>query len=82
MAIEKRLDNIVNSKAKIAIIRLLVSKTDDFRASGREIANLVHLSAPAAHAALKELYNQSVLKLDIIGKQHIYSLDHYCPIKD
>ncbi|MFH0796446.1 MAG: nucleotidyltransferase domain-containing protein [Candidatus Omnitrophota bacterium] len=75
MAIEKRLDNIVNSRSKIAIIRLFVSKTADFRASGREIAKLVHLSAPAAHAALKELYNQSVLKLDIIGKQHIYSLD-------
>ncbi|MCK4905371.1 nucleotidyltransferase domain-containing protein [bacterium] len=75
MAIEKSLDNILNSRSKVAIIRLFVSKTDDFRASGREIAKLVHLSAPAAHTALKGLYNQGVLKLDIIGKQHIYNLD-------
>ncbi len=76
MAIEKSLDNILNSKSKIAIIRLFVSKTSDFKATGREIAKLTHFSAPAAHAALKELYNQGVLKLDNIGKQHIYSLDN------
>lgn len=76
MAIEKSLDNILNSKSKIAIIRLFVSKTSDFRATGRGIAKLSHFSAPAAHAALKELYNQGVLKLDNIGKQHIYSLDN------
>jgi predicted nucleotidyltransferase len=75
MTIEKSLDNILNSKSKIAIIRLFVSKTYDFKAAGREIARLTNISAPAAHAALKELYNQRIIKLDIIGKQHIYSLD-------
>jgi len=75
MAIEKSLDDILNSKSKIAIIRLFVSKTADFKASGREIAKLTHFSPPAAHTALKELYNQGILKLDIIGKQHIYALD-------
>lgn len=75
MAIERSLDYILNSKSKIAIIRLFVSKTSDFKATGREIAKLAHFSAPATHAALKELYNQGVLKLDTIGKQHIYSLD-------
>jgi len=76
MAVEKSLDNILNSKSKIAIIRLFVSKTSDFKASGREIGKLIRFSAPAAHAALKELYNQGVLKLDNIGKQHIYSIDN------
>ncbi|MCK4308206.1 nucleotidyltransferase domain-containing protein [candidate division WOR-3 bacterium] len=75
MVIEKSLDNILNSKSKVAVIRLFVSKTGGFKASGREIAKLVHFSAPATHAALKELYNERILKLDIIGKQHIYSLD-------
>lgn len=75
MAAEKSLDNILNSKSKIAIIRLYVSKTVDFKATGRKIAKLIDFSAPATHTALKELYNQGVLKLDIIGKQHIYSLD-------
>lgn len=76
MAIEKSLDNILNSKSKIAIIRLLVSKSANFKATGREIAKLTKFSAPAAHAALKELYNQGILKLDNIGKQHIYSIDN------
>lgn len=75
MVIEKSLDNILNSKSKIAIIRLFVSKTADFKVSGREIAKLIHFSAPATHAALKELYNQKIFKLEIIGKQYIYSLD-------
>lgn len=75
MAIEKSLDNILNSKLKIAIIRLLVSKSAGFKATGREMAKLTRFSAPAAHASLKELYSQGVLKLDTIGKQHIYSID-------
>ncbi len=75
MAIEKSLDNILNSKSRIAIIRLFVSKAGGFKASGREIAKLVHFSAPSTHAALKELYNERILRLEIIGKQHIYSLD-------
>lgn len=75
MAMENSLDHVLNSKSKIAVIRLFVSKTDDFKASGREIARLISISAPAAHAALKELYNQKILKLDIIGKQHVYTLD-------
>ncbi|MEW6008337.1 MAG: nucleotidyltransferase domain-containing protein [Candidatus Omnitrophota bacterium] len=73
---EKSLDDILTSKLKIAIIRLFVSKTSDFKATGREIAKLIDFSAPAAHAALKELYNHGVLKLETIGKQHIYTLDN------
>lgn len=76
MAIGKSLDNILNSKLKIAIIRLFVSKTGEFKATGRGIAKLTRFSPPAAHAALKELYNQGVLNLDSIGKQHIYSIDN------
>ena len=75
MAIEKSLDNILNSRSKIAIIRLFISKTADFRATGREVAKLIKVSPPATHASLKELYTEGVLKLDIIGKQHIYSMD-------
>ena len=37
---------------------------------------MTHFSPPAAHAALKELYNQGILRLDNIGKQHIYSIDN------
>jgi predicted nucleotidyltransferase len=76
MVTEKSLDNIINSKSKIAIIRLFVSKTGDFKATGREIAKLIRFSPPAAHSALKELYGQGILRLDNIGKQHIYRLDN------
>ena len=76
MVMEKSLDIVLSSKSKIAIICLFVSKTGDFKATGREIAKLTHFSAPAAHFALKELFNQGILKLDKIGKQHIYSLDN------
>lgn len=76
MITEKSLENIINSKSKIAIMRLFVSRTLDFKATGRRIAELTHFSAPAAHSALKELFTQGVLRLEYVGKQHIYSLDN------
>ena len=72
----KSLDSILNTGSKTKIIRLFVSRKDSFRASGRQIAVLVNITAPAVHAALKELYNHGVLKREIIGRQHIYSLDN------
>lgn len=76
MIIEKRLDDVLDTKSKVKIIRLFVSRTKDFMASGREIAKLVGLSAPAVHATLKDLYNQNILKRDIIGRQHIYRMNY------
>lgn len=76
MAIEKRLDDILDTKSKVKIIRLFVSRTEGFMASGREVAKLVGLSPPAAHTALKELYNQNILNREIIGRQHIYKINH------
>lgn len=75
MAIEKNLDSILNTKSKVKIIRLFASRTSDFMASGREIAGLIGVSPPAAHFALKELYNQDILKREIIGKQHLYKIN-------
>ena len=76
MTLDKSLDSILTTGSKTKIIRLFVSRKDGFRASGRQIATLVNISAPAAHTALKELYNLDILKRDIIGRQHIYSLDN------
>ncbi len=75
MAIEKSLDNILNTNSKVKIIRLFTSRREDFIGSGREIARLINITPPAAHAALKELYNQDILKREIIGRQHIYRLN-------
>jgi hypothetical protein len=60
MAIERSLDNILNSRSKIAVIRLFISKTAGFKATGREIAKLIHFSPPAAHTVLKELHNEGI----------------------
>ncbi len=76
MSIEEALDDVLDTKSKVRIIRLFVSRTEDFMASGREIARLVGITPPAAHAALKELYNQGILKLEITGKQHIYRVNY------
>ncbi len=76
MAVEKTLDEILDTKSKVRIIRLFVSRTADFMASGREIARSIGISPPAAHFALKSLYNRDILKLDVVGKQHIYRLNH------
>ena len=75
MAIEKVLDNILNTSSKVRILRLFISRREDFVATGREIARYVDMSAPAAHAALKELYNEDVLIREILGKQHLYRLN-------
>lgn len=76
MTIEKRLDDILDTKSKVKIIRLFISRTRGFMASGREIAKLVGLSPPAVHTVLKELYNQNILNREIIGRQHIYKMNH------
>ena len=75
MAIEKALDNILNTNSKVRIIRFFISKREDFIATGREIARLTDISAPAAHATLKDLCNLDVLSRKIIGKQHLYKLN-------
>ncbi|MBU4312742.1 MAG: nucleotidyltransferase domain-containing protein [Candidatus Omnitrophica bacterium] len=75
MAMERSLDNILNTNSKVKIIRLFTSRREDFLASGRGIARLTGITPPAAHAALKDLYNQDILKRDIIGKEHIYRLN-------
>lgn len=71
---DKNLDSILNTGSKVRTIRLFASSGKGFMASGRQIARLIDLTAPAAHAALKALYGQGILKRDIIGRQHIYSL--------
>lgn len=75
MPIEIPLNIILNTPTKLKILRLFFSHTADFIASGREIGRRVKVSPPAVHAALKDLLSQDVLKIEIIGKQHIYSLN-------
>jgi len=75
MAIEKTLDDILDSKSKVRILRLFISRREDFMASGNDVARLIGLTPPATHASLKELHDQDILRRDIVGKQHIYRLN-------
>jgi len=75
MVQSRSLDSILNTASKAKILRLFASGKTGFMASGRQIASLIGVSAPSTHAALKELYGQGMLKREIIGKQHIYSLN-------
>jgi DNA-binding transcriptional ArsR family regulator len=70
------LDGILDTRAKVRILRHFTSRTEDYMASGREVARRVGLSAPAAHAALKDLLDERIVERQIIGRQHIYRLNH------
>lgn len=74
------LDTILDKKSKIKVLRLFISRTDGFMASGREIARLAGVTAPSAHAALKELHTLGLLHLRVIGRDHIYQLNTEAPI--
>ena len=75
MVLEKRLDDILDTRSKVKIIRLFVSRREDYMASGRAIAKLIDVTPPAVHTALKDLLNHDILKRDIIGGQHIYRIN-------
>ncbi|MDA3792316.1 MAG: nucleotidyltransferase domain-containing protein, partial [Elusimicrobia bacterium] len=75
MITNKLLDRIMDKPSKVRVIRLFVSRREDFTASGREVARQLDISPTTAHTALKELYEQDVLKRDIFGKQHLYRLN-------
>lgn len=76
MGISKQaLNTILNTDLKLKIIRVFASRREDYVASGRELARKTGYTAPAAHAALKDLYSQDILRLSIIGKQHLYRLN-------
>lgn len=75
MALETPLDEILDARSKVLVARLFALRTDDFLASGREVARLTALSPPAAHAALRSLLDARVLGREIVGRQHLYRLN-------
>ncbi len=72
----KRVLNIIlNNETKVKILRLFISRLKGYHASGREIARLIGVTAPTAHAALKELEAYHLLKYEISGRNHLYTLN-------
>jgi predicted nucleotidyltransferase len=74
MSIPFQIENIIDSSSKLAILRVFSTHVG-LKATGRQIAKLIGYSAPSAHESLKGLHSSNILKLEIIGKQHIYTLN-------
>lgn len=69
-----QIEEIIDSPSKLAILRFFISHKG-LKATGRQIAKLIGYSAPSTHDSLKDLHGRNILKLEIIGKQHIYTLN-------
>ena len=68
------INEIIDSPSKLAILRVFASR-HGFKATGREVAKLAGYSVPSTHESLKDLHEHNILNLEIIGKQHIYTLN-------
>ncbi len=68
------MNEIIDSPSKLAILRVFASRKG-LKAPGREIAKLSGYSVPSTHDSLKYLHSRNVLSLEVIGKQHIYTLN-------
>ena len=68
------INDIIDSASKLAILRVFASR-NGLKATGREIAKLSGYSVPSTHESLKDLHSRHILHLEVIGKQHIYTLN-------
>lgn len=68
------LENILDSRTKIAILRVL-SLGSDRRLGGSEIARVAGFSVPSTHDALKALRVAGVVTMELFGNQHVYALN-------
>lgn len=77
MRFQQPLDRILNSEHKVRILRFFCRKGGKW--IGRRIAAELAMNPVTAHKALRELHQASVLDLDKIGSNFVYSLrdDHY-----
>ena len=68
------LEKILDSQAKVAILRVLSSGVDR-RMGGSEIARAAGFSIPSTHDALKALHAAGIVTMEMIGNQHVYALN-------
>jgi len=69
-----QINEILDSPARLAILRVFASHKG-LKTTGREIAKLAGYSVPSTHDSLKDLHARNILNLEVIGKQHIYTLN-------
>ena len=72
MRINKPLSSILNSGAKVEVLRFLVRSKTEW--NGRQVAQMVGVTPATAHKALRGLYEEGILVLKNVGKTHLYGL--------
>lgn len=68
------LEKILDSQAKIAILRVLSAGVDRHM-GGSDIARAAGFSIPSTHDALKALLALGVVTMEVLGNQHVYALN-------
>lgn len=72
MKFTKPLDEILNTEAKIRILRFFCRTSAEW--NGSQIAKEIKITPAATHSALRALQKEGVLTLRNMGKTHVYSL--------
>lgn len=72
MKFTKPLDEILNTEAKIRILRFLCRTNAEW--NGSQIAKEIEITPAATHAALRALQEEGVLTLRNMGRAYVYSL--------
>ncbi len=67
-------ERIFGSRAKIRVLRVLYDMKEE-ELTGREIARRCRLTPARTHAVLKELAGEGLVKMRILGRNHMYSLN-------
>lgn len=73
MKISNPLDTILDSQAKIRILRFLCKTGAQW--NGRQIAKEIGMTPATAHKALQSLHREGMLSLRNVGKTHLYELN-------
>jgi predicted nucleotidyltransferase len=73
MKISSPLDKILDSEAKVKILRFLVKTNAQW--NGRQIAKEVGVTPATAHKALHSLHKEGAVILRNVGRTHIYNLN-------
>ncbi len=68
------LEKILDSQAKVAILRVLSSGVNR-RMGGSDIARSAGFSVPSSHDALKALHAMGLVTMELLGNQHVYALN-------
>ena len=68
------LEKILDSEAKVAILRVLSTGVDRHM-GGSEIARSAGFSIPSTHDSLKALHAVGVVTMELLGNQHVYALN-------